>query len=149
MTRIFFSILAFLSHSYLTNSCGVKKSACLSIICECMKRNLPWSGSRVQIAFYCNIVLLFVPSSHMISPTIENTLLLWRRIHIRSLEQLHERFWWYRCTSLFWKGQFLHAWNINKELFFFPSSLRNRKATGTGPGVIVQIVEWGHKTRRQ
>ena len=40
---------AWRNHSSFSNSCGVKKVACLIIVCACMNINLPWSGSRARI----------------------------------------------------------------------------------------------------
>ena len=44
-------------HSSSSNSCGVKKSACLRIVCACMNRNLQWSGSRSQKLLYVIAIL--------------------------------------------------------------------------------------------
>ena len=49
-----------------SNSCGVKKSAYLGIICAWMNRNLPWNGFRAQQY----TVLLFVHSSHVATISI-------------------------------------------------------------------------------
>ena len=61
------------SQSLSSDSFGVKKSALMRIVCACMNRHLPWSGSRAQnyIVRHSNILHSFVLSSHMIGQTIE------------------------------------------------------------------------------
>ena len=46
-----------LCHSSSSNSCGVKKSACLRIVCLCMNRNLPWISSRARKYILRHILL--------------------------------------------------------------------------------------------
>ena len=78
-----------MKHSY--KSCSVKKSAGLRIVCAYMNRNLQLSGPEVEYVFYVTAILDYF-SSHMICLTNENTVLLWHRMHIRDLVQLHGRF---------------------------------------------------------
>ena len=54
-----------------------------------------------------NIVILFVRSSHMISLTNENKVLLWRRIHNRALEPLHCRFLFIYAQTILKQTNFL------------------------------------------
>ena len=58
--ELFFAVSLGNKHSLSSNSCSVK-TACLRIVCGCMNRNLPWSGSRAQeyIVRHSNIVLSF------------------------------------------------------------------------------------------
>ena len=69
--------------SLSNNSCGVNKSACLRMVCTCMNRNLPWTGSRAQkyILLHSNTVFVLVGPIMWLLRTNESTILLRRKIH--------------------------------------------------------------------
>ena len=106
-----------MAHSLSTNSCGVKKSACLRIVCACRKRNLPWSGFRVQkyTLRHSNTVFSLVKLIMWLLRTNKSTTLLWRRIHFRALEPLHGIFLFIQAEKILRQTDLLTP----QQLFFF------------------------------
>ena len=64
---------------------GVKKSACLRIVCACMNKNIPWSGSRAQkyIVRRRNIIFSFLTMwllrTRLLRRTSNKYRVLWNR----------------------------------------------------------------------
>ena len=88
-------------HRTSSNSCGVKKSAFLTIVCRCIKKNIPWSGSRAQK--YSTLIAIL--HSHWLDWSCD----CWEQIRVHycyALEPLHGRF------------MFIHSQTILRQACF-------------------------------